>query len=154
MSIKPLAPKVYKDGRTKQAFKDQCDITKILSKAQKTGTISHLNKHEASYGDFADFDYFEAQLQIAKANTIFDELPSEVRREFNQNPQEFFEFANHPDNVGRLAELLPKIAEPGQLMPAPTRTVATEATEQALKPETETTLGVAPPDPQTTTQET
>ena len=40
----------YKDGRTKQAFKDQCDINKMLAKAQRTGSIAHLNKYpEAVY---------------------------------------------------------------------------------------------------------
>ncbi len=127
MSIKKRRPIKYNDGRTKQAFKDQCDINLILKKAQRTGAISHLNKHEGSYGDFADFDFFEAQTQLAKAGQIFDELPSEVKREFDQNPSKFFEYANNPDNVGRLAELLPEIAQPGTLATSPMRTAASEA---------------------------
>ena len=35
----------YKDGRTKQSFKDSTDINKILKKAQRTGSIAHLNKY-------------------------------------------------------------------------------------------------------------
>ena len=38
---------LYKDGRTKQSFRDETDINQIMKRAQVTGTISHLNKHEA-----------------------------------------------------------------------------------------------------------
>jgi hypothetical protein len=46
-------PLKYNDGRTKQAFADSCDINKLLKKAQRTGSISHLMKYpEATYGEF------------------------------------------------------------------------------------------------------
>lgn len=107
----------YSDGRTKQAFKDSTDIVKILAKAQQVGAISHLAKYEGTYGDFADFDFAEANVKMAQARSVFEELPSEVRREFHQEPSRFFEYVNDPENVGRLAELLPEIAEPGRFFP-------------------------------------
>ncbi len=114
MSMTELKPKVYDDGRTKQSFKNSTDINKILHRAQKTGVISHLAKHEAFYGEFEAFDFTEAQNTLARAGTMFQELPSEVRQEFNQSPQEFFDFVNAPDNQGKLAELLPALAAPGR----------------------------------------
>ncbi len=137
MSMLKQKPIKYNDGRTKQAFKQTCDINAILKKAQKTGAISHLAKHEAKYGDFAEFDFMEAQLQIAKATEIFDDLPSEVRREFDNQPGQFFEYANDPENIGRMAELLPELAEPGTMIMAPSRNAATEAAREAEKPQTE-----------------
>ncbi len=113
--ILELAPeKIFDDGRTKQAFKDETDINQIMKRAQVTGTISHINKYEGRYGDFANFDFLGNQLMIAQAQTIFDELPPEMRNEFNNSPQEFFEFANDPANVDNLAERLPGLAEPGR----------------------------------------
>lgn len=112
-----MFPKVkldYSDGRTKQSFKDSTDINKILAKAEKAGTLSHLEKYEAEYGDFSDFDFMTAQLQLAKGKSIFDELPAEIRREFNQNPAEFFEFVNDPANAGELKKKLPELAAPGR----------------------------------------
>ncbi len=103
-----------KDGRTKEAFKDETDINKILKRAQKTGTISHMNRHQGRYADFSGFDFFEAQLKLTAGREIFDELPSEIRNEFNQNPARFFAFVNDPENKDRLAELLPALAEPGR----------------------------------------
>ena len=104
MSMIPIREKDYSDGRTKQAFKDSCDINKMLKKAQKSGSIAHLQKYpELVYGEFdGEFDLLTATQKIAKAGEIFAELPSEVRREFGNNAIEFVRFANDPENVGRM----------------------------------------------------
>ncbi len=107
----------FKDGRTKQSFKDETDINKLLQRAEKSGTISHLNKHEARYGDFANFDFFEAQLQLARGGEIFADLPAEIRSEFNQSPAQFFDYVNNPVNKDRLGKLLPALAAPGRQLP-------------------------------------
>ncbi len=126
---KPYTP-TYKDGRTKQSFKDECDINRILNRAQKTGTISHLANRGGEYGDFSSFDFFDAQTKLAKAREIFDELPSEMRREFENTPAKFFEFCNDPANVDRLAEVLPAIAEPGRYFPPIKKTAANQAASE------------------------
>ncbi len=104
----------YNDGRTKQSFKDETDINKILQRAQKAGTLSHLEKYQGSYGDFADFDFFESSLQLAKGGEIFDALPSELRSEFHQSPAEFFDYVNDPKNLDDLRKKLPGLAAPGR----------------------------------------
>ncbi len=113
--ILALSPPIeYNDGRTKQAFKDETDINIIMKRAQVTGTISHINKHEARYGDFADFDFFEHALALNNAQNIFDDLPPEIRQEFHNQPQEFFEHVNHPDNVNAEDYNLKALAAPGR----------------------------------------
>ncbi len=110
-------PTEYKDGRTKQSFRDETDINKIIQRAEKTGTISHLNRHQGSYSDFADFDYFGNLQKLTRGREIFDDLPAELRNEFEGSPTKFFNYVNDPANVGRIGELLPELAEPGrQLM--------------------------------------
>ncbi len=116
MSMLGTKTPIYDDGRTKQSFRDETDINKLLQRAQKTGTISHLNKHEARYGDFSGFDFFEAQLRLTAGREIFDELPSEVRNEFQQSPAAFFKYVNDPANSDRLESLLPALAAPGRQM--------------------------------------
>lgn len=116
--LKAEQPKNYKDGRTKQSFKDSTDINQILKKAQRTGTISHLSKYQPVYGDFSDFDFQTAHNTLIRGRQIFEELPSEVRREFDQSPAKFFEFVNNPENAADLARVLPAIAEPGSYFPA------------------------------------
>ncbi len=121
MSMNELEEKVYDDGRTKQSFKDSTDINKMLNKAQVTGSLSHLLKYpEPIYGEFdGEFDLLTAHRQINKATEIFNELPSEVRSEFNNKALDFVSFVNDPANVGRLRELLPILAEPGSYFPNP-----------------------------------
>ncbi len=114
LGTKQPTAKDYKDGRTKQSFKDETDINKIMKRAQKSGTISHLAKYQPRYGDFANFDFFEAQLQLSKGREIFDALPPELRSEFQQEPGKFFDYVNDPANKDELAKKLPGLAEPGR----------------------------------------
>ena len=109
-----LVQPTYKDGRTKQSFKDETDIRKILHRAHKTGTMSHLEQHQGSYGDFAEFDFMESIIMLTKGREIFDTLPSEIRSEFNQSPEEFFAYVNDPSNRDDLEKKLPGLAEPGR----------------------------------------
>ena len=111
----------FDDGLTKQSFADQCDINKMLKKAQQQGSISHLLKYpEQIYGEFdGEFDLLTAHEQIKKAQGIFDDLPSEIRKDFNNNALEFVKFAGNPENNDKLRDLLPAIAEPGSFFPNP-----------------------------------
>lgn len=106
-------------GRTKQSFKDDCDINKMLAKAQKVGSLSHLQKYGAVYGDFteAPSDLLEAQKHLERGREIFNELPSQIRKDFRNDPTAFFRFVNDPDNVDQLDKLLPEIAKEGRYFP-------------------------------------
>lgn len=117
MGMIPRGPKDYGPSRTEQSHKDSCDIDKILARAARAGTLSHLQLHGARYGDFADFDFQDAQNQIAKGKSIFAALPGELRREFGNDPARFFAYVNDPDNSERLPELLPHLAQPGRQHP-------------------------------------
>ncbi len=144
MSMLEIEEIVYDDGRTKQSFKDSTDINKLLAKAQTQGSLSHLMKYpEAMYGEFdGQFDLLTAQHHLAKAKVIFDNLPSEVRREFGNKPLEFVNFANDPENRGRLRELLPELAEPGNYFPNPVS--RNEPTESVVTIEAERAEPAAP----------
>lgn len=104
---------VFGPSMTKQAFKDETDVNRIIAKFQVSGVISHQAKYGGVYGDFSDFDFLQAQNDIRRAEVIFAALPSEVRREFDQDMSKFFSYVNDPENIGKLDTLLPKIAEPG-----------------------------------------
>ncbi len=108
-----LQVKKYKDGRTIQSYADECDINKIMARAQKSGTISHLQQYEGVYADFSDFDFFEQTQKLTQGREIFDALPAELRREFNQSPAQFFTYVNDPANIKELRTKLPGLAKPG-----------------------------------------
>ena len=108
------------EARTEQSFKDQQDVNKIIKKHQIRVAGSHLQRFpEEFYGDFEGFDLLEAHDKINKINEAFGALPSDVRAEFNQDPYAFAGFVTDPANRGKLAELLPKIAEPEKYFPNP-----------------------------------
>ncbi len=112
-----IQPKKYTDGRTKQCFKDECNIQKIMARAEKAGTISHLQKYEGVYADYSDFDFFEQTQKLTQGREIFDALPAELRREFGQSPAAFFNYVNDPENAEDLREKLPGLAAPGTQLP-------------------------------------
>jgi hypothetical protein len=132
-------------SRTKQSFKDSCDINKILAKHAKAGTLSHLEKHGAHYADYSDFEFDEHMRKIAQGREMFDELPSEVRAEFEQSPAKFFAFVNDPTNVDRLAELLPAIAKPGRYFPDPSPSTPPGATRDPDAPDPDVTPSTSEP---------
>lgn len=93
------------ESRTKQSFKDDCDITKIIKKYDKTGILTHINQTEAQYGDLVGADFQTAQDIVAHAKTAFAMLPSEVRKQFHNDPAMFLDFADNPDNAETMLEM-------------------------------------------------
>ncbi len=137
---------VYNDGRTKQAFKDETDINRLLARANREGAMSHLAKFEGQYGDFAEFDFLQAHLTIAKGGEIFDALPPELRREFGQSPADFFSFVNDPANKDRLKTIFPDLAKPGTFAPEITGRTP-NATRDPDAPDPDTVVPPVAPDP-------
>jgi len=130
-------PTEYTDGKTKQSFKDETDVNLIIQKHTRMGTLSHLEKFGGQYGDLSNFDFQEAQNQIANANSMFEQLPSAVRNQFANSPEKFFEFVNDPENSEQLAQKLPELAKPGQ-RPLPTAKDVIDPVEAPEEPTEET----------------
>lgn len=148
---KAYVPEYERPGRTKQSFMDDCDINKILAKAAKTGTLSHLEKFGGEYADFSEApdNLLDAQARIQRGNEIFEALPGEVRREFKQDPFKFFEFVNDPANKDDLKRVLPQLAERGTQLPDVARKgllAEANATAAAAKAE------IQPEEPSETTE--
>lgn len=95
-----------KGGKTQQHFKQECDLNYILRKYQKTGLIDHVNKHQGDYSDLTDSVTFtEAMHVIQDAAESFETLPSSIRKQFKNNPQEFLDFVSDNSNADRLVEM-------------------------------------------------
>ncbi len=130
-------------GRTKQSQKNECDINKLLERYERDASIGHLEKYGGQYGDYADYDFENHVTKIAEMNTIFEQLPAEVKKDFGQSTNKFFEFVTNPENQGKLAELLPEIANRGNYFPPVT---APQAQQQPQAAE-QGTQDVAPENP-------
>lgn len=97
----------YYHGKTEQCHRDICDIKKIISKYDRTGIISHVNKGIARYGvDYSEVNEFQVNLNfVINAQADFDALPSNIRERFMNDPGKFFEFATNPQNNDEMIKL-------------------------------------------------
>jgi len=94
------------DGRTLQSQQKQADINQLLRHYKKTGQITHISRSVPTYGDFSNTtDFLSAMLLIKKAESLFMELPSELRSRFENEPAQFLDFCDNPENAEELVEL-------------------------------------------------
>lgn len=99
---------------TKQAHKAECDINNILSQFKKTGIINHISNQPPVYAELPDsLDYQASMNSLIAADTAFSNLPSVVRRFFDNSPSKLLEALADPAMTDKLTEL-------GILNPKPT----------------------------------
>lgn len=101
-------------SKTHQSFKNECDINQIMSKFKKTGMVTHLAKNKGVYMDISNApDYQKALDTVLKAESAFMALPSQVRKELGNDPQNLMDLLKDPKNKKRAEELgLLNIIEP------------------------------------------
>jgi len=122
-------------GRTKQAFKAECDINTIISRFLKTGIMDFTAQHQARYGDCTAADYQAAMFKVAGAKSLFAALPAALRNRFENEPAKFLDFVQDEDNreeamaLGLLKPVEPSEPPPGSPPAAP----AAKAPEAAPK---------------------
>jgi len=92
-------------GRTKQSFKAECDINTIIQRFLKTGQIDLANRLEPRYGDATGLEYTQAMLTVAKAKSLFAELPAALRGRFENDPAKFLDFVQDDKNMEEAREL-------------------------------------------------
>lgn len=92
---------------TKQSFAEECDINEILRRAANGQDISGaLSARVASYGDFVDVPTFiEAQNVTARANSMFAELPWQIRERFDNKPEKMLAFLENEENYDEAVKL-------------------------------------------------
>lgn len=114
-------------SRTKQSFKDQVNINKIIKKHRRTGMLNHVNSKRPFYGDVSNLtDYAGALQKVKEAEELFGNMSADIRERFGNNPQEMITFLENPDNLKEAIELgmvLKKpdpepVAEPAPTTPA------------------------------------
>lgn len=99
-------------SRTKQSFKDECDINTIVRRFGVTGQLPQ-GVRAPTYGDFVDVhDFRSAMDAVVLARESFDSMPSAVRARFSNNPALFVDFCSNSEN-------LPELRKMGLAPPAP-----------------------------------
>lgn len=90
---------------TKQSYKDECDINKLMDKYQKTGLLNHVVKHSGEYGEFDSVDFTDAMNVVAEGQSMFEELPSSARKAFDNDPAKFMNYINDDLNSEKIDHL-------------------------------------------------
>lgn len=108
-------------SRTRQEFKDECDINSIMRRYQKTGILTHTASRAPKYVDFGDGvpDFQTAMNMMLEAEAAFMQLPAVVRKRFENDPQEFVAYAADEANLPQLREW--GLAAPEKTPDAPMR---------------------------------
>lgn len=106
-----------KENLTKESFKDECDINKIIAKAQRTGVVPSTTR-EPRYEDISNIpSYQEALNVVLTAQNAFFSLPASVRAECGNDPEVFLSRVQEPAWAQKHGLLRPE-ASPGSQEPA------------------------------------
>lgn len=90
---------------TEQSHKPMCDINNIVNRFNKTGVIEHRNEHRGQYGFATSSTYQDAMYIVARAQSMFNELPSHIRKKFKNDPSNFMDFVQDPKNSEEMVKL-------------------------------------------------
>ena len=139
-SVRQPHPKCGKT-LTEQHHAKTCNINAIMARYNKTGLIDHINTYQGRYGDVSGADFQTAQNLIAEQETIFHELPANVRRHFHDDPAEYLDQVMTEEGQQKLAQLL-NPAPPAPEVPETPETPPTASDEPSPEapPTTETVV--------------
>lgn len=112
------------EDKTKQSFKDECDINVLMARYEKTGVMPDYGGREGRYLDCTGIDFRESQEMVAQAKSLFAQLPWQVRERFRNDPAQMLDFVEderNRDEARELGLLKPEAApaEPPATPPAP-----------------------------------
>jgi len=124
---------------TKQSFAAECNINNIMKKYQKSGAVTHFNRHSPEYGFATGASFTDAMLLVVAAQDMFADLPSSIRTRFGNDPTNFLDFVQNPDNAEEMVEL--GLAEARRVAsPVQVEIVAQAEPEADVEPEADTVV--------------
>lgn len=98
-------PDTPEDNRTKQSFKDECDINVIVDRFMKTGEMPK-DLRQPVYGDYDGvIDFQSAMNAVVQAEETFMAMPASVRARFDNDPQKFLDFADNDGNAEEMVKM-------------------------------------------------
>lgn len=112
LTAKDLAVKCGK-SMTKQAFKDEVDINKIVKQFEKTGMVEHLNENQPFYGDVSELKGYQEALNVVnEADALFMAMSPAIRERFDNDPAKMIRFLEDPKNNKEAVDLGMVVEQP------------------------------------------
>jgi len=92
--------------RVEQSHKDEVNINNIVKRAGGMELIAKVNAlTQFEYDDVTGNDFQESMNAIIKARDTFDQVPSAIRKQFDNDPAKFMDFVHNPVNSDSLIEM-------------------------------------------------
>lgn len=115
LNVNPAGTKMFKAGtsRTKQSFKAECDVNRIVARHRLTGQLTHVTTRLPQFLDMSSIpDYQTALNLVLDAQAGFMQLPAVLRKRFGNNPAALLDFVRDPANADELVALGLAVAKP------------------------------------------
>lgn len=99
------------DSLTNQSDAQEADINILVKKFGITGQLPQVTGLQPLYGDFTSADDYRTSLdKINAAKEAFQAIPAHIRKQFDNDPAKFIQFASDEKNIEKLREW--KLAPP------------------------------------------
>lgn len=118
-------------SRTKQSFRDECDVNHIMRPYEKIGAFPEQTSLP-QYFDLTSLpsNFQEMQDIVINAQEQFMALPAQIRKKFYNDPAQFVDFCQDPANQEQLYDM--GLAErPQEQQPQTASAVASEQSKTA-----------------------
>lgn len=94
------------ESMTQEHFREETEILNIIRRHDRNGVIDHINKGTAIYGDFSEItDYRDMIHKLREADSAFAQVPSDIRKRFENDPAKFFNFVTDQNNHAQLKQM-------------------------------------------------
>lgn len=114
------------DSLTNQSDAQEADINILVKKFGITGQLPQITGLQPLYGDFTSAEDYRTSLdRINAAKDAFNRIPAHIRKEFDNNPAKFIQFASDEKNIEKLREW--KLATPKEAQNGTRQTTSTDA---------------------------
>lgn len=127
--------KAVEDGEkvmVEQSHKDMVDINNIVKRHGVDMIAKVAALQEWRYDDVTGNDFQESMNAILRAKDTFNSVPSEIRKQFDNDPAKFMDFVHNPDNQEELVNM--GLANPPAREPEPVAVVVTNPPETPPEP--------------------
>lgn len=102
---RPFSIDLSGESRTEQSHINDADINQIMKKALAGIPSNYIREYEGHYGDATSVQFYDAQVIVANGKSMFEDLPSDIRNRFKNDPGKFLDFVQDPANAAELVKL-------------------------------------------------
>lgn len=98
----PKVPEiVFGDSKTEQCHKDSCDINLIVAGAlHNPGQLLDKTLKPDVFADFSEsLSFTDMANKVCEAKSAFEDLPSDLRSRFKNDPSRLIDFVSNSDNA-------------------------------------------------------